>query len=60
MKLKKKKKKKKEGKENYVVIIDAIRQGLQKIFLQVNKNLFDLFESLPHVLANSRENNTSK
>ena len=54
------KKKKKKGKENYLVIIDAIRQGLQKIFPQVNKNLFDLFESLPHVLANSRENNTNK
>ena len=39
---------------------DAIRRGLQKIFPQVNKNLVDLFESLPHVLANSRENNTNK
>ena len=39
---------------------DAIRQGLQKIFPQVNKNLFDLFESLPHFLANSRKNNTNK
>ena len=39
---------------------DAIRQGLQKIFPQVNKNLVDLFESLPHVLANSREINTNK
>ena len=35
---------------------DAIRQG----FPQVNKNLFDLFESLPHFLANSRKNNTNK
>ena len=52
--------KEKKGKKNYVAIIDAIRQGLQKIFPQVNKNLFDLFESLPHVLANSRENNTNK
>ena len=26
---------------------------------QVNTNLVDLFESLPHVLANSRENNTN-
>ena len=46
--------KEKKGKENYVVIIDAIRQGLQKIFPRVNKNLVDLFESLPYVLANSR------
>ena len=56
----KKKKKKKEKKRNYLVIIDAIRQGLQKIFSQVNKNLFGLFESLSHILANSRENNTNK
>ena len=47
-----KKKKKKAGKENYFLIIDAIRQGLQKMFPQANKNLFDLFESLPHVFAN--------
>ena len=40
--------------------IDPIRQGLQKILPQVNKNLVDLFESPPHVLANSRENNTNK
>ena len=40
--------------------MDAIRQGLQKIFPQVNKNLVYLFESLSHVLANSRENNTNK
>ena len=52
--------KEKKGKENYVVIIDAIRQGLQKIFPQVNKNLVDLFESLPQVLANNRENKTNK
>ena len=39
---------------------DAIRRGLQKIFPQVNKNLVDLFESLPHVLTNSRQNNTNK
>ena len=52
--------KKKKGKENYLVIIDAIRQVLQNIFPHVNKNLFDLFESLPHVLPNSRENNTNK
>ena len=60
LKNKKKNKERKKGKENYLVIIDAIRQGLQKIFPQVNKNLVDLFESLPHVLANSRENNTNK
>ena len=53
-------KKKEKRKENYLVIIDAIRQGLQKIFPQVNKNLVNLFESLPHVLANSRERNTNK
>ena len=41
-------------------IKDAIRQGLQKIFPLANKNLVDLFESLPHVLANSREINTNK
>ena len=35
-------------------------QGLQKIFPQVNKNLIDLFESLPQVLSNSRENNIKK
>ena len=29
-------------------------------FPLVNKNLFDLFESLPHGLVNSRENNTKK
>ena len=57
---KKKKKETKKRKEHYLVIIDAIRQGLQKIFPQVNKNLIDLFEFLPHVLANSRENNTNK
>ena len=28
-----------------------MRQGLQKVFPQVNQNLVDLFESLPHVLA---------
>ena len=51
----------KRKKEIYLVIINAIRQGLQKIFPQVNKNLVDLFEPLPHVLANSRrENNTNK
>ena len=38
---------------------DGIRQGLQKIFPQLNKNLLNLLESLPHVLAKSRENNTS-
>ena len=31
-----------------------------EVFSQVHKTLVDLFESLPHVLANSRENNTSK
>ena len=35
----KKERKEKKIKENYLVIIDAIRQGLQKIFPQVNKNL---------------------
>ena len=50
----------KKGKENYLVIIDAIRRGLEKIFPQVNKILFDLFKSLRHVLANSRENNINK
>ena len=35
-------------------------QRLQKIFPQVNKNLIDLFESLPQVLANNKENNTDK
>ena len=54
------KKPKKNGKENCLVIIVAIRQGLQKIFAQVKINLVDLCESLPHVLANSRENNTNK
>ena len=39
---------------------DAIKQGLQKIFPQVKKNLVDLFESLPHFLANSTESNTNK
>ena len=39
---------------------NAIRQGLQKIFPQVNKNLDDLFESLPHVFANSKEINTNE
>ena len=39
---------------------DGIRQGLQKIFSQVIKNSVDLFESLPNVLANSREINTNK
>ena len=39
---------------------DAIRRGLQKMFPQVNKNLVDLFESLPHVFTNSRQNNTNK
>ena len=39
LKNKKKNKERKKGKENYLVIIDAIRQGLQKIFPQVNKNL---------------------
>ena len=52
--------KKKNGKENYLVIIVAIRQELQKIFPQVKVSLVDLFESLPHVLANNRENNTNK
>ena len=51
---------KKEKKEHYLVIIDVIRQGLQKIFPQVNKNFVDLFEFLPQVLAKSRENNTNK
>ena len=37
-----------------------MRQGLQKIFPHVNKNLVDLFEYLPCVVANSRENNTKK
>ena len=55
-----KKGKKKKRKENYLVIIDAMRQGLQKIFSQVYKNLVNLFESLPPVLANSTENNTNK
>ena len=53
-------KKGKRKKRTLLVIMDAIRQGLQKIFPQVNKNLVDLFEFLPHVLANSRENNTNK
>ena len=53
-------KKRKKRKEHYIVIIDAIRQGLQKIFPQVNKNLVDLSEFLPHVPANSRENNINK
>ena len=48
---KKRKKRKRKGKENYLLIIDEIRQGLQKVFPQVNENLVDLFESLPHVLA---------
>ena len=39
---------------------DVIRQGLQKIFPHVNKNLVNLFQSIPQVLANSRENNTNK
>ena len=57
---KKTKKETKKRKEHYLVTVDAISQGLQKIFPQVNKNLIDLFEFLPHVLANSRENNTNK
>ena len=57
---KKRKKERKEKSIHYLVIIGAIRQGLQKIFPQVNKNLVDLFEFLAHVLANSRENNTNK
>ena len=52
--------KKRKRKENYLAIVYAIRQGLQKIFPQVNKKLANQFESLPHVLANSRENNTNK
>ena len=48
---KKRKKRKRKGKENYLLIIDEIRQGLQKVFPQVNENLVDPFESLPHVLA---------
>ena len=43
-----------------MVIIDAIRQGLKKIFPQINKNLVSLAESLPHALVISRESNTSK
>ena len=39
---------------------DVIRQRLQKIFPHVNKNLVNLFQSIPQVLANSRENNTNK
>ena len=39
---------------------DAIRQGLQNIFPQINYRLVGLFESLPHILPNSRENNTNK
>ena len=54
------KKKKKEKKRNYLVITDAVRQGLHKIFPQKNKNLVSLFEYLSHVLSNSRENNTNK
>ena len=57
---KRKEKKRERGKENYLAIIDAIRPGLQKVFPQVNKNLFDLFTSLPNVLANSKEKNTNK
>ena len=34
--------------------------GITEVYPQVNKNLVDLFELLPHVLANSRENNTNK
>ena len=55
-----KKRRRKKGKKNYLVIQDAIRQGLQKLFPHVNKNLVDLPEYLPPVLANSRENNTNK
>ena len=33
---------------------------MQTKFAQVNINLFGLFESLPHVLANSKKNNTNK
>ena len=44
---------------NYLVIIDAIRQGIKKIFPYVNKTLVGLFEYLPHVISNSRENNTN-
>ena len=47
-------------KKNTMVIIDAIRQGLKKIFPQINKNLVSLAESLPHALVISRESNTSK
>ena len=54
------KKKKKKRKENYLVIVDAIRHGLQKMFPPVNKNLVDLFEFLTHGLAISREINTNK
>ena len=43
-----------------MVIIDAIRQGLKKIFPQINKNLVSQPESLPHALVISRESNTSK
>ena len=54
------KRKRKKRKENYLVTINAIRQGLRKIFSQVNQNLVNLFESLPQVLANSRKINTNK
>ena len=54
-----KKRKKKEKKMNYLVIIDAIRQGIKKIFPYVNKTFVGLFEYLPHVISNSRENNTN-
>ena len=57
---KKKKRKRKRKEKKLSCHIDAIRQGLHKIFPQVNKNLVDLFEYLPHVLANSRANNPSK
>ena len=43
----------------YLVIIDAIRQGIKKIFPYVNKTFVGLFEYLPHVISNSRENNTN-
>ena len=38
----------------------SFRQGLQKIFPHVSKHLVDLFETLSHVLVNSRESNTNK
>ena len=55
-----KKKERKKKKRKLSCHYRCNQAGITEDIPTINKNLINLFESLPHVLANSRENNTNK